>query len=99
MIQREPGCVIRPSAVTATLYVTNGRPSDFHVRHASLRARASKESTSSTSTPAARRRSSPPEASRFGSSEPATTFATPAASTASVHGGVVPWWAHGSIVT
>ena len=34
-----------------------------------------------------------------GRSEPATTRATPAASTASTHGGVVPWWAHGSIVT
>ena len=40
-------------------------------------------------------------AARLGvrSSEPATTRAIPAASTASTHGGVVPWWAHGSIVT
>ena len=29
--QREPGTATRPSSVTATLYVTNGRPSDFHV--------------------------------------------------------------------
>ena len=46
-----------------------------------------------------RSRSSPPCASGFGSSEPATTRAMPAASIASTQGGVVPWWAHGSIVT
>ena len=44
-------------------------------------------------------RASPPPASGFGSSEPATTRAIPAARTASTQGGVVPWWTHGSIVT
>ena len=48
--------------------------------------------------PAARRVSSPPPASGFGSSEAATTRPTLAASTASVQGGVVPWCAHGSMV-
>jgi hypothetical protein len=52
--------------------------------------RAAAEFAFSVSTPAARSTSSPPPASGFGSSEPATTFATPEASTAAVHGGVEP---------
>ena len=35
----------------------------------------------------------------IGSREPTTTLATPAAASASAHGGVDPWCAHGSIVT
>ena len=94
-----PGTATRPSSVTATFQVTNGLPSVTHVRQASFCARAAKESTSSTSTPASRSRSTPPAASGFGSREPTTTFATPAATIASVHGGVDPWCAQGSIVT
>ena len=41
----------------------------------------------------------PPSTFGFGSRAPATTRAMPAASTASTHGGVRPWWAQGSSVT
>ena len=64
--QRRPGTTTRPSSVTATLYVTNGRPSATHVRHASFWRRASELSSSSTSTPASRSRSTPPAASGSG---------------------------------
>ena len=47
--KRDPGTATRPSSVNATLYVTNGRSCDFHVRHASFWRRASKLSSSSTS--------------------------------------------------
>ena len=36
---------------------------------------------------------------RPGSSSAITTRATPASMSASVHGGVLPWWLHGSRVT
>ena len=85
-----PGTTTRPSSETATLYVTNGRPSDFHVRHASFWTCAAQLSSSSTSTPASRSRSIPPAAFGFGSRAPTTTRATPAAITASEHGGVRP---------
>ncbi len=97
--QRRSGTVTRPSSVTAALYVTNGRPSVAHVRQASFWRRASTRSSSTASTPASRSRSSPPPAVGVGSRQPATTRAMPAASTASTHGGVRPWCAHGSIVT
>ena len=88
--QRRPGSETRPSSVTAALYVTNGRPSAFHVRHASFWRRASSLSSSSTAIPAARSRSRPPAATGFGSRAPTTTRAMPAATTASAHGGVRP---------
>ena len=44
----------------------------------------------------ARARRPPPDSGR---GCPATTRAMPAATIASTHGGVRPWWAHGSIVT
>ena len=76
--QRRPGTVTRPSSVTAALYVTNGRPSDFQTRHASFCRRAARSSRSSTSMPAARRRSRPrPSTTGFGSRAPTTTRATP----------------------
>ena len=51
----------------------------------------------STSTPSSRRIPSPrPEAFSVGSSEATTTRAIPAATIASVQGGVRPWWQQGS---
>ena len=44
-----------------------------------------------TSTPASRSRCTPPRATGCGSSQATTTRLTPAASSASVHGGVLPW--------
>ena len=55
-----PGRRRAPSSVTATLSVTNGRPSVTQVRQASFCRRASNRSATSTSTPAARSRSAPP---------------------------------------
>ena len=78
------------STVAATLYVTKGRPAVTHVRQASFWARASKASTSSTSIPSARSRSSPPPDFSPGSGDPATTLLSPLASTASTQGGVRP---------
>ena len=80
----------RPSSVSASLRITNGRRAAIQTRHASFCARAAAKSACSVSTPAARRSSRPPPILGFGSSEPATTLATPAASTAFVHGGVEP---------
>ena len=53
----------------------------------------------STAMPAARSRSAPRAASGLGSAIAATTRATRAAITASVHGGVRPVWLQGSSVT
>ena len=91
---------MRPSSVTAALYVTNGRPREIHVRYASFctRARnATSPSASSTSTPAARKRSIP-STSGLGSSAATTTRAIPAATIAFTHGGVRPCVEHGSSV-
>ena len=50
-------------------------------------------------TPAACSRSSPVPATFVSGSRTAiTTRATPASISASVHGGVLPWWLHGSSV-
>ena len=54
-----------------------GRPDATQARHASFWARASNESACSTGTPRSRSHSRPPPASRFGSSDAATTFAIP----------------------
>ena len=51
------------------------------------------------STPRSRSAATPrPDTWGSGSSTPTTTRATPAAAMAPVHGGVRPWWAHGSSV-
>ena len=56
--------------------------------------------STSTTTPAARSRATPwPLTSGLGSVCATTTRATPAAISASQHGGVRPWWLHGSSVT
>jgi hypothetical protein len=54
----------------------------------------------STSMPAARRAAAPrPSTPGLGSTMATTQRVTPAAITASTHGGVRPWWAQGSRVT
>ena len=64
------------------------------------RAAASAPTPTSTSMPAARSRAKPaPATCGSGSSSATTTRATPASISASAHGGVRPWWAHGSSVT
>ncbi len=50
-------------------------------------------------TPAAASRAAPPAAVGFGSATAYTTVAMPASSSASTHGGVLPWWLQGSRVT
>ncbi len=64
------------------------------------RATSSAHTPTETSTPASRSRSMPaPRTRGSGSSMPTTTRRTPAAIRASAHGGVRPWWQHGSRVT
>src|SRR5918997_3348200 len=91
----------RPSSVPATFQTTNGRCSRTPVSHApSAPSSAACCSTpSSTSMLAARSRAAPPPASCLGSGTATTTRATPAATSASVHGPVRPVCAHGSRVT
>ena len=92
-----------PSSVIADLKSTWGRPVRACLRNAWLRQRArpaSSPSATTTSTPSSRRIPSPrPEAFSVGSSEATTTRPIPAARIASVHGGVCPWWQHGSSET
>ena len=62
--------------------------------------RRARRSATTTSTPSSRRIPRPrPEAFSVGSSEATTTRAIPASRIASVHGGVRPWWQHGSSET
>ena len=89
-----------PSSVIADLNSTHGRPTRACLRKAWLSSRAraaSSLSASSTSTPSSRRIPRPrPEAFSVGSSEATTTRLIPACRIASVHGGVLPSWQHGS---
>ena len=86
-----------PSADTASLRVTHGRFDMKELKNGALSSRAASDSMpTSTSIPAARRRSTPPPATGFGSRTATTTRAMPAAMIASTHGGVLPWCAHGS---
>ena len=71
--------------------VRHERPALDHPRAPRLVLRSAFEGVeSSTSMPAARSCSRPPPESAPGSRQPATTLRTPAASTASTHGGVRP---------
>lgn len=90
----------RPSRLCAHFTVTCGRPRRCTVSQESRSAVASAADTpDSTSTPAARRRSAPPEEWSPGSPTAYTTRETPAAMRASAHGPVRPVWLHGSRVT
>src|SRR4051794_30772551 len=83
-----------PSRVIADLNSTHGRPLRACLRKAWLPSRARDASSPvamATSMPSSRRMPSPrPDAFSDGSSEPTTTRAMPAATIASVHGGVLP---------
>ena len=83
-----PGTTTRPSSVTASLSITNGRPCTTHVRQASFWRSRLRRSSSSTSIPAARSARRAAARSGLGSSAPTTTRAMPAATIASTHGGV-----------
>ncbi len=89
-----------PSSVIADLKITSGRPVRACLRKGWLSMRAASAtwpSTKSTLTPSSRRIPGPrPAAFGVGSSEAITTRAIPAATIASVHGGVRPWWQQGS---
>ena len=92
-----------PSSVIADLKRTCGRPVRACLRNAWLSSRArtaGSPSATTTSMPSSRRIPSPrPDALSVGSSEATTTRAIPASTIASVHGGVCPWWQHGSSET
>ena len=92
-----------PSSVMADLNSTQGRPVRACLRKGWLTSRAapaSAPSATSTSTPSSRRIPRPrPLAFSVGSSEATTTRLMPAATIASVQGGVSPWWQQGSSET
>src|SRR6266576_2433057 len=96
-----PASAMRPSIDVASFRATKGRSVCRRVdRNAAFCAAAASASTPiSVSIPARFRISTPPRASRSGSRTAATTRRIPAARIASVHGGVLPWCAHGSSVT
>src|ERR1019366_6303697 len=89
---------MRPSREEADLAVTKGPPAVTQRRYCSLSSRAASDPTPTvTSMPARRRASSPLPLTRgLGSGMAATQREIPAATTASVQGGVRPWWQHGS---
>src|SRR5438309_2287750 len=89
---------IRPSIDVASLSATKGRSACSRANRngAFNAAPASASKPIATVTPRARSTAAPPRACGSGSGIAATTRATPAARIASVQGGVLPWWAHGS---
>ena len=103
-VTHRPDACSAPVAVWASFKVRWGRPRDTSDRNpassASTAARSGDpDGSTATSTPAACSRAVPPAARAWGSGRASTTRATPAAINASAHGGVRPWWAHGSNVT
>src|SRR5207302_1309944 len=92
---------MRPSIDVASLRATKGRSSCSRAnRKGALSAgAASATRPNETITPSAGATPAPPRASGSGSRTAATTRATPAATIASVQGGVLPWCAHGSRFT
>src|SRR5713226_2212834 len=92
---------IRPSIDVASLSATNGRSACSRAnRNGALSAAAASASRPiDTATPLARSAAAPPRACGSGSGSAATSRAAPAARIASVHGGVLPWCAHGSRFT
>ena len=91
----------RPSKVPAVFSVMCG----VRVRCQCSHGRSTPSEMSSDNTPVRtsrpfdRSHSAPPDATGFGSATPYTTCRTPDSHTAPVHGGVFPWWWHGSRVT
>ena len=95
------GSAVRPSMELAAFRRTQGVPRVMRLKKPRFSSReASAPGPSTTSTPAARSRAKPSPATRgFGSCSDATTRPMPAAASASQHGPVRPWCAHGSSVT
>ena len=92
---------ILPSALMAHFATTYGVLRLMKRKKTGLSSSHSPRSvSSSTWMPASRNRADPlPATSGFGSRLPTITRATPAAMSASVHGGCLPVWQHGSSVT
>ena len=90
-----------PSRVMAYFSTTKGRPVVMKWKNTSLRCRhPSSRTPVSTTVPASRSCAHPwPATKGFGSRAPTTTRAMPASRIASVQGGVLPQWQHGSSVT
>ena len=103
MIQRlvPSAAAERPSRVAAYFHVTNGRPAACRCSQASSgpAATSSLSKPVTTSTPAARSRSTPPPAFAVGSAQPMTTLLIPASIRAWAQGPVRPVWLQGSSVT
>src|SRR6266550_4063733 len=96
-----PTTAIRPSIDVASLSATKGRSACSRANRngAFNAAPASASRPIATLTPRPRSTAAPPRACGSGSGTAATTRATPAATIASVQGGVLPWCAHGSRFT
>src|SRR5579864_4236218 len=92
---------VRPSRLMASFTRTHGRPWRMRLRNPQLSSAASPASRpASTRTCASRSRAAPrPSTCGLGSAIAYTTRATRAPISASTHGGVRPWWLHGSSVT
>jgi len=86
-----PASAIAPSIDSASFTLTHGRSDVTAWKNGAFSSRAAATSISNaTSIPAARNRSAPPDAGAVGSRVAATTRETPAAMSASTHGGVLP---------
>jgi hypothetical protein len=92
---------VRPSRLAPSLSVTHGRPVTMRLTKPRLISAASPASRPcAVLMPAASSRARPEPSTRgFGSRIATTTRRTPAAISASAHGGVRPWCEHGSRVT
>ena len=92
-----------PSKEAATFIRTQGRPRSIRDMKPMFRARARAIQgpwSTCTSMPACRSSSTPrPRTKGLGSRHATSTRATPACTKARLHGGVRPWWLHGSKLT
>ena len=90
-----------PSRLIAHLAITHGRPRSTKVRKGAVRrvASCSRRPTSTVSPARSSATMPPPATAGNGSRAAITTRLMPAAITASVQGGVLPWWQQGSSVT
>ena len=96
------GAAMRPSRVAASLSTTHGRPvGGASGRGAARPATSAAHTPTATSMPASRSRSMPRAARPVGPDPRCRRRpgARPAATRASAHGGVRPWWEQGSRVT
>mmetsp|Transcript_31883 Transcript_31883/g.92342 ORF Transcript_31883/g.92342 Transcript_31883/m.92342 type:complete len:206 (+) Transcript_31883:375-992(+) len=86
-----------PSSVTMPITLPYRLLPPIRRKKGASTSRQESSSITVTSTPCSLSLARPPPLTRgLGSTTPATTRATPAARSASQHGGVLPWWLHGS---